>query len=106
MREAAPELEPRLQDDDEEPDQVVNATSPLPTVPPPARTWEYRVEAIAVSELTDVSGFAAKLNEVADEGWDLFDITDAGDRRLLVLRRPKQPSREQRRVGFLPHPAS
>ena len=102
MPESPLPLEPHRFEDDEDPDEVVSTTTPLPSVSAPARNWEYRVDALAPAEIADPAGFAAKLNQTAEEGWDLFDLTDAGDRKLLVLRRAKPPSREGRRVGFTP----
>jgi hypothetical protein len=42
------------------------------------------------------------LHEAAADGWDLGDVIDGGDKRVLLLRRPKRSPRESRRVGFAP----
>jgi hypothetical protein len=36
------------------------------------------------------------------DGWELTDIVDGGDKRVLLMRRSKRSSHESRRVGFAP----
>ena len=42
------------------------------------------------------------LQEAGAEGWDLASVMDGGDKRVILMRRPKRSARESRRVGFAP----
>jgi hypothetical protein len=42
------------------------------------------------------------LKEAGTDGWELTDVIDGGEKRVLLMRRPKRSSVESRRVGFAP----
>jgi hypothetical protein len=42
------------------------------------------------------------LKESGADGWELTDVIDGGEKRVLLMRRPKRSSVESRRVGFAP----
>jgi len=65
---------------------------------------EYRTELVTAAQVVDGSTLAEQLTKASSDGWDLVDIIQAGDRYTILLRRPKTPDREARRVGFLPPP--
>jgi hypothetical protein len=71
------EEEPDDPDEPEQPatpgDGAVAPASPIPSVGMPAR-----------------------------DGWELAEVIDGGEKRVLLMRRPKRSSREARRVGFAP----
>ena len=66
------------------------------------RDFEYRTEALSVEQVVDGKTLADRLTRASADGWHLLDIVDAGDRRVLVLRRLKKPERVARNVGFAP----
>lgn len=88
-------------DPDEEPETGATAqpTPPTPMVAPPGREYEYRSELLSQDEVADGTLVAA-LNEHSAEGWDLVEVIAAGEKRVLLLRRPKRAARESRPVGF------
>lgn len=91
---------------DEDPDNdddAVSAAGPAPKVADSAdREWEFKTETLELSEVSDGKTLAGKLTDAAGDGWHLATVVDAGDKRVLVLRRPKKPERKQRVVGFTP----
>ena len=93
---------------DEDPgEEAATAAPPGPLVPavgPGARDVEYRTELVTAAQVVDGSTLAEQLTKASSDGWDLVDIIQAGDRYTILLRRPKTPDREARRVGFLPPP--
>jgi hypothetical protein len=97
------EEEPEEPDEPDEPGNSV-ATSPLPVVAPPggAREYEFKVELLTLEQVTDAKTLPDILNKASADGWDLYEVIDAGERRALLLRRPKRNQREARRVGFAP----
>jgi hypothetical protein len=66
------------------------------------RDWEFKTQTLELAQVTDGKTLAEALTEAAADGWHLATIVDAGDRRVLLLRRPKRPERKQRKVGFAP----
>jgi hypothetical protein len=92
---------------DEDPGEETATAAPGPVVPAVGsgtRELEYRTELITAAEVVDGKSLAERLNTASSDGWDLVEIIQAGDRYAALLRRPKAPDREQRRVGFLPPP--
>ena len=77
-------------------------TRMVPSVGMPSRDWEYSTKVLTVAEVADGSTLAKLLMESGGDGWDLAQIVDGGDKRVILLRRPKRPQREARRVGFAP----
>jgi hypothetical protein len=105
-------MNPRLEEEpDEEPDDPQEPARPgdgaaptslIPNVGVPSREWEYSTKVMTLAEVADGSSLVKVLQDSAVEGWELADIIDAGDKRVLLMRRPKRPSHESRRVGFAP----
>lgn len=104
-------LRPRLEEPEEpeEPDQPepdepeVELGQPVPTVGGPpglGRTFEYRSEVLSHDQVSDGT-LVEKLNQESSDGWDLVDMISAGDKQVLLMRRPKRAERESRPVGFL-----
>jgi len=102
----------RSEDDpDEEPDEPARpnqpgdgapAMGPLPSVGMPAREWEFSTQVLSVAQVADGTTLVKLLQEAGADGWDLAEVIDGGDKRVLLLRRPKRSSHESRRVGFAP----
>jgi hypothetical protein len=91
---------------DEDPGEETALAAPpgpvVPAVAPGTRELEYRTELVTGAQIIDGSSLAEQLNRASTDGWDLVEIIQAGDRYAILLRRPKPPDREARRVGFLP----
>ena len=66
------------------------------------REFEYRTEVLSLEQVLDGKTLGARLTAASAEGWHLVDIVDAGDRRVLVLRKLKKSERVARSVGFAP----
>jgi hypothetical protein len=66
------------------------------------REWEFRTENLTLAEVVDGKTLAERLAAAARDNWHLAFAIDAGDTRVLVLRRPKKAERERRAVGFAP----
>ena len=100
------EEEPEEPDDPEEPDGPDNGamapTRLVPTVGMPNREWEFTTHVLTVAQVADGTTLVTQLKDDAVEGWELAEIVDAGDKRVMLMRRPKRPQREARRVGFAP----
>jgi hypothetical protein len=103
----------RLEEDpDEEPDEPARPAQPdgargtaaglLPTVGLPSRDWEYSTKVLSLAQVADGVTLVKLLNEAGAEGWDLASVVDGGDKRVILMRRPKRSARESRRVGFAP----
>jgi hypothetical protein len=103
----------RLEEDpDEEPDEPARPAQPdgargaaaglLPTVGLPSRDWEYSTKVLSVAQVADGVTLVKLLNEAGADGWDLASVVDGGDKRVILMRRPKRSARESRRVGFAP----
>jgi len=106
-------MELRLEEDpDEEPDEPARPSQPdgargqangvLPTVGIPSRDWEYSTKVLTVAQVADGVTLVKALQEAGADGWDLADVIDGGEKRVILMRRPKRPARESRRVGFAP----
>jgi len=100
------------EDPDEEPDEPAKPAQPgdgaaamttmLPTVAAPAREWEFSTQVLTVAQVTDGVTLVKLLQESGADGWDLADVIDGGEKRVLLMRRPKRSAKESRRVGFAP----
>ena len=100
----------RFEDDpDEEPDEPEQPNRPgdgaamaglIPSVGIPLREWEFSTHVITVAQLVDGVTLVALLKEAGADGWELTDVIDGGEKRVLLMRRPKRSTRESRRVGF------
>ena len=100
------------EDPDEEPDEPGDPNHPgdgvaasaqvVPTVGLPLREWEFSTQVLTVAQLVDGVTLVKLLKEAGVDGWDLTDVIDGGEKRVLLMRRPKRSPRESRRVGFAP----
>ncbi|HEY6875754.1 MAG TPA: hypothetical protein VI384_05285 [Candidatus Dormibacteraeota bacterium] len=85
------------------PDNGANApTRMVPSVSLPSRDWEYSTHVLTVAQVADGKTLVQVLKDSAADGWDLAEIVDGGEKRVLLMRRPKRAQREARRVGFAP----
>ena len=97
---------------EEDPDEEPEPSSPdgargaaaslVPSVGFPGREWEYSTKVLTVAQVVDGVTLAKLLQEAGGDGWELGDVIDGGDKRVLLMRRPKRSPRESRRVGFAP----
>jgi hypothetical protein len=95
--------EPEEPDEPGGPDNGAMApTRMVPNVGLPGRDWEFSTQVLTVAQVTDGTTLVKVLKESGADGWDLADVIDGGDKRVLLLRRPKRSQRESRRVGFAP----
>ncbi len=100
------------EDPDEEPEEPAQPAFPdgarsaaaglVPAVGLPGRDWEFSTRVISVAQVADGTTLVKVLHEAAADGWDLASVIDGGDKRVILLRRPKRSPRETRRVGFAP----
>ncbi|MDQ2922991.1 MAG: hypothetical protein M3Q90_01715 [Candidatus Dormibacteraeota bacterium] len=100
------------EDPDEEPDEPEEPNHPghgsaagtgvLPNVGLPVREWEFSTQVLTVAQLIDGVTLVKLLKESGADGWELTDVIDGGEKRVLLMRRPKRSARESRRVGFAP----
>jgi hypothetical protein len=95
-------------EDPEEPEQPsrpgdgVSAPGLVPSVGLPLREWEFSTQVLTVAQVVDGTSLVKLLKEAGVDGWELTDVIDGGDKRVLLMRRPKHSARESRRVGFAP----
>jgi hypothetical protein len=92
-------------DDPDEPEQPADRAAPtrhVPSVGMPAREWEYSTEVLTLAQVADGTTLVKTLQTAAAEGWELADVIDGGEKRVLLMRRSKRSARESRRVGFAP----
>ena len=97
------------EDPDEEPDEPAQpdgdrgtATGMVPSVGYPSRRWEYSTKVLSVAQVGDGVTVVKVLHEAAADGWELASVLDGGEKRVILMRRPKRSARESRRVGFAP----
>jgi hypothetical protein len=93
----------------EEPDEpggpdngAAASTQMVPTVSLPNREWEFSTHVLTVAQVADGTSLVKVLKESGTDGWELAEVIDGGDKRVLLMRRPKRAAREARRVGFAP----
>jgi hypothetical protein len=100
-----------LEEDPDEPDEPDQPGTPgdgqvsttnIPSVGMPTREWEYATRVLTVAQVVDGSSLVKVLKEAGADGWELADVIDGGEKRVLLMRRAKRPSQEARRVGFAP----
>ena len=98
-------LEDDTDDDPDEPEQPADGAAPtshVPTVGMPNREWEYSTEILSLAQVVDGTTLVKVLQAAGADGWELADVVDGGEKRVLLMRRSKRSSRESRRVGFAP----
>lgn len=99
--EEIPEEEP--DEPEEEPtSQGSVATATAPSLGFPSREFEFQAEEVSIADLADGKKLATRLTEASKDGWDFVQVVEAGDKRLLLLRRAKRAERQARQVGFMP----
>ena len=103
---ARSEEEPEDPDEPEGPGGPDNGaaapTRMVPSVGLPGRDWEFSTRVLTTAEVADGTSLVKVLAESGTDGWELAQVIDGGDKRVILLRRPKRPQREARRVGFAP----
>ena len=102
----------RSEEDPEEPEKpdqpnqpghgAASGTGVLPNVGLPLREWEFSTQVLTLAQVVDGVTLVKHLKEAGADGWELTDVIDGGDKRVLLMRRPKRAARESRRVGFAP----
>jgi hypothetical protein len=97
-----PDDEPDEPDEPAGPDGAAAAKGLVPSVGFPNREWEYSTKVLTVAQVVDGASLVSVLKEAGADGWELADVLDGGDKRVLLMRRPKRSTRESRRVGFAP----
>ena len=105
-------MDPRFEEDpDEEPDEPAPAhpdgargaaAGLIPAVGLPSREWEFSTRVLSVAQVADGTTLVKTLHDAAADGWELASVVDGGDKRVILMRRPKRSARESRRVGFAP----
>ena len=65
----------------------------IPSVGLPSRDWEYSTKVISLSDIADGTTLVKVITEGAAEGWELAQVIDGGDKRVLLMRRPKRGQR-------------
>ncbi len=102
-------MDPRSEEEpDEEPDEPQpdgargTAGGMVPTVGLPSREWEWSTKVLTVDQVSDGVTLVNMLTEAGADGWELSDVIDGGEKRVILLRRSKRTARESRRVGFAP----
>jgi hypothetical protein len=92
-------------DEPDEPDEAPAAAAAGPVIPsvgPGAREYEFKLDLLTLEQVKDGKSLPDMLAKASTDGWDLYDVIDAGDKRGVLLRRPKKNASEPRRVGFAP----
>jgi hypothetical protein len=74
----------------------------VPSVGFPGRDWEYSTKVLTVAQVADGVTLVKALQEAAVDGWELASVIDGGEKRVLLMRRPKRSAKESRQVGFAP----
>jgi hypothetical protein len=98
-------LEDEPDDDPDEPEQPADGAAPathVPSVGMPSREWEYSTQVLSLAQVVDGTTLVNVLTAAGVDGWELADVVDGGEQRVLLMRRSKRSSRESRRVGFAP----
>jgi hypothetical protein len=102
-------MDARLEEDPDEPEEPAEPDGArgapaglVPSVGLPAREWEWSTKVVTVAQVADGVTLVKFLTEAGADGWELSDVIDGGEKRVILMRRPKHTSRESRRVGFAP----
>jgi len=106
-------MDPRFEEDpEEEPEEPAQpgqpdgargtATGMVPSVGYPSREWEYSTKVLSLAQVGDGVTVVKVLHEAAADGWELASVIDGGDKRVILMRRPKRSARESRRLGCAP----
>jgi hypothetical protein len=90
----------RLEEEPEPEEESSPASAVVPSVAQEGREYEYRTDTLTNAELVKGAKLVELLTSSGSDGWDLVDILAAGDSHVVLQRKPKEPKRDQRRVGF------
>ena len=91
---------------DEEPDEEPETASAAPAGMVPTvggsagRDYEFRTELLSIAQVADGKTLGELLTKSSADNWDLVDVIDAGDQRVILLRKVKRTPRDSRPVGF------
>lgn len=100
--EEIPEEEPEEEPDEEPTGAATALATAVPSLGFPTREFEFRTDDISPAELGDGKTLAERLGEASKDGWDFVQVIDAGDKRVVLLRRTKRAEKQARPVGFFP----
>jgi hypothetical protein len=64
--------------------------------------FDYRTEVLTLDQVADGHTLAETLATASADGWHYVGVVDAGERRVVLLRKLKKSLRERRSVGFAP----
>jgi hypothetical protein len=102
-------MDTRFEEEPDEPEEPAQpdgarstATGLVPSVGLPAREWEWSSKVLTVAQVADGVTLVKYLTEAGAEGWELANVIDGGEKRVILMRRSKRTARESRRVGFAP----
>jgi hypothetical protein len=102
-------MDTRFEEEPDEPEEPAQpdgarstATGLVPSVGLPAREWEWSSKVLTVAQVADGVTLVKYLTEAGAEGWELTNVIDGGEKRVILMRRSKRTARESRRVGFAP----
>lgn len=96
-----PDADPDF-DPEDEPVQALTQSPTPSTGGSGERDWEYRTEVLSVAQVADGKSLVEKLTEAASDSWHLMEVIEAGESRVLLLRRQRKSQKERRSVGFSP----
>ena len=97
-----PDEDPDFDPDDEPVAELAQPSGTMAGGGSGDRDWEYRTEVLSVAEVADGTTLVERLTVAATDNWHLLEIVDAGERRVVLLRRQRKSQKERRSVGFAP----
>ncbi|MGH7922465.1 MAG: hypothetical protein ACREQM_21370 [Candidatus Dormibacteraceae bacterium] len=102
--------DPRAQEEPDEPEEPETepeaprqAASPLVVAASggPGVEFEYRTEQLTAEQVLDGTTLPSLLAKESADGWDLVELLEVQAAHVVLLRKPRKPEREGRRVGFI-----
>ena len=97
-----PDEDPEYEPDDEPTTTLTQNSSTLTGGGGGERDWEYRTEVLSVAQVADGKTLVELLTVAGTDNWHLVEIIDAGESRVVLLRRQRKAQKERRSVGFAP----
>jgi hypothetical protein len=97
-----PDEDPDFDPDDDPVEALTQSSTTMAGGGTGERDWEYRTEVLSVAEVADGKTLIERLTQAATDNWHLVEIIDAGESRVVLLRRSRNPQKERRSVGFAP----
>ena len=102
----------RFEEEPDEPEEPARPAQPdgargtaaglVPSVGLPTRDWEYSTKVLSLAQVADGVTVVKVLQDAGVDGWELASVIDGGEKRVILMRRPKRSARESGRVGFAP----